>query len=582
MESRFGYDLSGVRIHKDTRATESAQSVNALAYSVGQDIVFGQGQYAPRTKEGQKLLAHELVHTIQSRNRLAEGLIQRRRVPSGPGLEAALPTAGPGLVRSQTGLARVLSRAWAGLTSLQRVAVWAHKGTKMRLCDIPWVPGFSFKNPADVRSSEADLLTALNSPTTTREQLLCFAQIIHKVEPAAALGDPMKIESGPRPGTDDTANIHKMVSNANSIFAIIASGASDGHIGQVFGTANIDKAKEKYAKAHHWMNHLESIHKIIADRSGFSDEAFVEALTRFETRIALTSTIIDREHDKIESAITLIHESMHAGNLEVDDFGYSNEGQFTAEEADVKLKNAAHYEVVPCRIRHIGSCDFKDPGTGVYQTFTPAGTTGPGGTALPKTKYEKVIDKTGDIYRNAWSAAINLHKLFVRVFLNPAEWNVNLSSISDFSFSPAGSRFSNTLPFWSKVEMLTIHTRLSSINPAGPPAVRPVTSIDIALSEGLTRKMALGGYAVPKKDLELMLFELTHARVGSDELIRTHGSVNEEVDVLVRLIIRAKLGSITGDENRDVRVVKRLAKWGSTREPVIGDILTVRSPGAFT
>ncbi len=65
MESRFGHDFSQVRVHTDERAMESAHAVNALAYTVGQDVVFGQGQYVPETSEGKKLLAHELTHVVQ-------------------------------------------------------------------------------------------------------------------------------------------------------------------------------------------------------------------------------------------------------------------------------------------------------------------------------------------------------------------------------------------------------------------------------------------------------------------------------------------------------------------------------------
>ncbi len=65
MEPRFGQDFSNVRVHTDARAAESAQAVNALAYTVGRDVVFGMGQYAPATSSGRQLLAHELVHTIQ-------------------------------------------------------------------------------------------------------------------------------------------------------------------------------------------------------------------------------------------------------------------------------------------------------------------------------------------------------------------------------------------------------------------------------------------------------------------------------------------------------------------------------------
>ncbi|HVB21512.1 MAG TPA: DUF4157 domain-containing protein [Ktedonobacteraceae bacterium] len=65
MEPRFGHNFSGVRVHTDSRAAESARSVNALAYTVGQHVAFGQGQYKPDTLAGKQLLAHELTHTIQ-------------------------------------------------------------------------------------------------------------------------------------------------------------------------------------------------------------------------------------------------------------------------------------------------------------------------------------------------------------------------------------------------------------------------------------------------------------------------------------------------------------------------------------
>jgi len=65
MEPRFGYDFSRVRVHTDANAAESARAVHALAYTVGQDIVFGTGRYAPATVEGRRLLAHELAHVVQ-------------------------------------------------------------------------------------------------------------------------------------------------------------------------------------------------------------------------------------------------------------------------------------------------------------------------------------------------------------------------------------------------------------------------------------------------------------------------------------------------------------------------------------
>jgi hypothetical protein len=65
MEGHFGHDLGGVRIHTDAVAGESAQAVGALAYTVGQHVVFGANQYRPDSPSGLHLLAHELTHTVQ-------------------------------------------------------------------------------------------------------------------------------------------------------------------------------------------------------------------------------------------------------------------------------------------------------------------------------------------------------------------------------------------------------------------------------------------------------------------------------------------------------------------------------------
>lgn len=76
-EQRFGHDFSRVRIHADDRASAAAQAVEASAFTVGQDMVFAHGQYAPETSPGQKLLAHELTHSIQQRA-VAPKMLQRQ------------------------------------------------------------------------------------------------------------------------------------------------------------------------------------------------------------------------------------------------------------------------------------------------------------------------------------------------------------------------------------------------------------------------------------------------------------------------------------------------------------------------
>jgi len=79
-EPRFGRDFSGIRIHTDAQAAQSAQSISALAYATGPHIVFGAGQYAPGTDAGKALLAHELAHSVQQAGGGSGGEVVSRRV----------------------------------------------------------------------------------------------------------------------------------------------------------------------------------------------------------------------------------------------------------------------------------------------------------------------------------------------------------------------------------------------------------------------------------------------------------------------------------------------------------------------
>lgn len=85
MEPRFGRDFSAVRVHTGEPAARSARSLNALAYTVGDHLVFDQGQYTPGTATGNRLLAHELTHVVQQRG-------------SHPNLQEKLKVEAPGTV----------------------------------------------------------------------------------------------------------------------------------------------------------------------------------------------------------------------------------------------------------------------------------------------------------------------------------------------------------------------------------------------------------------------------------------------------------------------------------------------------
>jgi Domain of unknown function (DUF4157) len=105
----FGQDFGHVRLHTDADAAESAHALRARAYTVGRHIVFGRGQFAPATRDGRQLLAHELAHVIQNRGNAdpastdvepAHGAAEAEAARAGSLVRVGLP---PGAIHRQTG-----------------------------------------------------------------------------------------------------------------------------------------------------------------------------------------------------------------------------------------------------------------------------------------------------------------------------------------------------------------------------------------------------------------------------------------------------------------------------------------------
>ena len=98
MEQRFGHDFSEVRVHSGSTAAQSARELNALAYTIGRDIVFDTGKFAPGTYDGRRLLAHELTHVVQQRGQRFTNIQRKCRA-------AELGTPTPDCTSSQQGVA---------------------------------------------------------------------------------------------------------------------------------------------------------------------------------------------------------------------------------------------------------------------------------------------------------------------------------------------------------------------------------------------------------------------------------------------------------------------------------------------
>jgi LysM repeat protein len=118
MEPRFGYDFGHVRVHADAKAAESVRAVKAFAYTVGDDIVFGAGQYVPNSATGRKLMAHELTHVIQQ-GRMGRRF-QRQEDPAARSGTASTPTTEYIVARGDT-LSRIARRYGTTVAELRRL-----------------------------------------------------------------------------------------------------------------------------------------------------------------------------------------------------------------------------------------------------------------------------------------------------------------------------------------------------------------------------------------------------------------------------------------------------------------------------
>ena len=106
MEPRFGHDFSHVRVHADESAEMSARTINAHAYTVGNDIVFGHGRFDFNGTEGRRLIAHELTHVVQQSAEHASGAAAQQLAGAGVLQRKDDPKASPKAPTCDTGCAQ--------------------------------------------------------------------------------------------------------------------------------------------------------------------------------------------------------------------------------------------------------------------------------------------------------------------------------------------------------------------------------------------------------------------------------------------------------------------------------------------
>jgi len=197
MDPRFGVDLSAVRIHTDAEAHRSAESLQALAYTVGSDIVFRAGQFDPDSQQGRRLLAHELTHVVQQGGADASptdsDTIQRQLVTP-PGPEGNPGSDGPGqAARGAEATTRPTENA-AGAPECTPAAGIPNTNCGAYLANAWWLP-FAYVNNATCACQETP-----NEPTAD-----CVRKFLQDrmaatpgwVKVAAASQKPNDIPGGP-------------------------------------------------------------------------------------------------------------------------------------------------------------------------------------------------------------------------------------------------------------------------------------------------------------------------------------------------------------------------------------------------
>ena len=472
MESRFGFDFSRVKIHNDTQAALSAREMGAAAYTVGNDIVFGPGRFAPETAEGKELIAHELTHTVQQERPAARTTGQilsttptHRKTHRGRGIP--LSEAAANLGREQS---RRTASTLAGGPVQFRVPTTADLKALFTSGNVPEAVLKDRIQLALTRMSEDKDRTL-----KTKDSI---ANIMKKIFPAPNVFDEAAYEAAV--DVTNRSRVYQTVLDAeakvttgdkpklktvmgDSAKLIDECAADDKNLQSVFGTKK-DVAKGVYVKAKAALNNaMANVDANITTDYNLDDpETGVGGWARFSDQHVHFRASVVKVTDEAKAKITIIHEACHLADATVKDQGYYDSPGFEGKSEDVKVANAAHYEEIPAR--KLGRSRFKRS-DGTFLDFT-VGTTAGGAQTFEDRVKEKAVEK----FRKAWDKAVGVDG-FIRD-IRKAELAGNKA--------PFNAKKTRILEL-SRLMHLTVHEQ--------PAATASINQVDVVLAEGVTRAM---------------------------------------------------------------------------------------------
>jgi Domain of unknown function (DUF4157) len=222
METRFGYDFSRVRVHTDPRAAESARAVNAVAYTIGNDIVFDTDRYAPGTHQGRYLLAHELAHVVQQGGQPPSQIDKLSMTTPGDAHELQANT----VAGAVTGGATVPSGTVSGTTVARQVDAGVADAAPS---DATPVAGAAAPDKAPVAPPAAPARAPVAPPSVTFGKVAADARA-DRIPPTKSVDVPVTLANIP-PGRSVTIDVEG--SGAGNGTAALTAGASLAASGKV-------------------------------------------------------------------------------------------------------------------------------------------------------------------------------------------------------------------------------------------------------------------------------------------------------------------------------------------------------------
>jgi Domain of unknown function (DUF4157) len=217
MGAAMGADFSGVRIHTDSRSDMLNQSIQAKAFTTGQDVFFKQGEYNPGSKSGQELIAHELTHVVQQGS-------------SPTSIQRATATA---VITPQEQNAITLMKAFKGKTN---AGMFASRGENLEVID-RWIATYLKSNNPDHRKEvqgacktwltvhgETDNPKDASSVKKRRPGILELHNVLKALDPPQQSSQP---QGGPQEEEEGESSTAEMVGTTAGTAANFSGSAGD-------------------------------------------------------------------------------------------------------------------------------------------------------------------------------------------------------------------------------------------------------------------------------------------------------------------------------------------------------------------